>query len=372
MKPDFFATSRGIAAVGLFIGLAAALLQWWGNPPNMGICIACMERDIAGALGLHRVAQVQYLRPEIMGLVFGALVAALWAGEFQPRTGSSPVIRLFLGIFAMIGALVFLGCPWRVLLRLAGGDLNAVVGLAGLTAGIAAGAYFLKTGYSLGRNHPSPTVTGLMLPLFMLLLLIFLIFQPQFGRVREMTAGGEILLATGPIFMSKTGPASQYAPPWLALIIAGAVGFLAQRSGFCTLGAIRNILFIRDFHLFYGLAALVAAAFAANLLLGQFRAGWEGQPIAHSHGLWNFLGMSLSGLALALAGGCPGRQLILAGEGDGDAAIFVIGMILGAGVAHNFNLASSAAGPGLYGPAATLAGLAFCLFLGFTLREKRA
>ena len=36
----------------------------------------------------------------------------------------------------MIGALVFLGCPWRTLLRLAGGDLNALVGLAGLAVGI--------------------------------------------------------------------------------------------------------------------------------------------------------------------------------------------------------------------------------------------
>ena len=49
--------------------------------------------------------------------------------------------------------------------------------------------------------------------------------------------------------------------------------------------------------------------------------------------IWNFLGMALSGLAFALAGGCPGRQLFLSGEGDGDAGVFVLGMVTGAGLA---------------------------------------
>ena len=50
---------------------------------------------------------------------------------------------LFVLIFAMIGALAFLGCPWRALLRFSAGDLNAVVGLLGLTAGIFAGVTIL-------------------------------------------------------------------------------------------------------------------------------------------------------------------------------------------------------------------------------------
>ncbi len=97
---NFFASSWGIIAVGAFIGLFAPLLQKWGNPPNMGICVACMERDIAGALGLHRAAVVQYLRPEILGFVLGSFLAALAFKEFKPRGGSAPVIRFFLGIFA--------------------------------------------------------------------------------------------------------------------------------------------------------------------------------------------------------------------------------------------------------------------------------
>jgi len=139
---NLFASRTGIIVVGAVIGIGAALLQYFGNPPNMGICVACFERDIAGGLGLHRADVVQYLRPEIMGFVLGAFVAALLAGEYRPRGGSAPLIRFFLGVFAMMGALVFLGCPWRTLLRLAGGDGNAILGLAGLIAGIFIGVGF--------------------------------------------------------------------------------------------------------------------------------------------------------------------------------------------------------------------------------------
>jgi uncharacterized protein len=87
-----------------------------------------------------------------------------------------------------------------------------------------------------------------------------------------------------------------------------------------------------------------------NLILGQFHPGFEGQPIAHTNYLWNFVGMILAGLAFALAGGCPGRQFFLSGEGDLDAGVFVLGMIIGAAFAHNFALASSPKGVTAYGP----------------------
>ena len=90
LMKNVFSTRAGIIVVGALIGVGAALLQFFGNPPNMGICVACFERDIAGALGLHRADVVQYLRPEIMGFVLGAFVAALMAGEYKPRGGSAP------------------------------------------------------------------------------------------------------------------------------------------------------------------------------------------------------------------------------------------------------------------------------------------
>jgi hypothetical protein len=127
---------------------------------------------------------------------------------------------------------------------------------------------------------------------------------------------------------------------------------------------------LKDAHLFNGVMAFLAAALVTNLILGQFRFGFEGQPVAHTNILWNGMGMVLSGLAFTLAGGCPGRQFIMSGEGDGDAAVFILGMLVGAGIAHNFSLASSPAGPGPFGPAATVTGILFCLSVGFLMREK--
>ena len=55
----FFASRAGIVFAGVLIGTLAALMAYLGNPPNMGVCVACFERDVAGALGLHRAPVVQ-------------------------------------------------------------------------------------------------------------------------------------------------------------------------------------------------------------------------------------------------------------------------------------------------------------------------
>lgn len=365
----FFASRWGIIFAGAVIGILAPLLQKLGNPANMGICVACFERDIAGAVGLHRAAVVQYIRPEIVGFVLGAMLAAYAFGEFRARAGSAPIVRFLLGMFAMIGALAFLGCPWRATLRLAGGDLNAVLGLAGLAVGIAIGVQFLKAGYNLGRAQKTYTAVGWIMPMLMAGLLLLLLFAPTFSK-------------DGPIFFSKSGPGSLHAPILFALGAGLLIGVLAQRTRFCTMGAIRDVLLMRDMHLLSGVVALLVVAFVMNLILGQTRFGIVGQPVAHSSHLWNFLGMTLSGLAFALAGGCPGRQLFLSGEGDGDAAVFVMGMIVGAGFAHNFALAGGpdsvvdgvarTGGLTVYGMGAVILGLAVCLLIGLTMREKLA
>lgn len=359
---DLLATQRGIIGVGIIIGILAPLLQFLGNPGNMGICVACFLRDITGALGFHRAAVVQYMRPEIIGFVLGSFLSAYMFKEFRPRLGSAPIVRFLLGVFAMIGALVFLGCPWRALLRLAGGDWNAIFGLLGLTAGIWIGTRFLKAGYNLGAAHKTYTSVGWIFPLVMAGFLVLMFIDPEIAGEPK----GNIL------FYSLEGPGSMSAPRIISLIIGLVVGFLAQKSRFCTMGAIRDLILFRQVHLFSGVVSLAAAAFVTNLFLHQFNPGFIGQPVAHTMHFWNFAGMTLAGLAFSLAGGCPGRQLFLSGEGDGDAAVFVIGMIAGAGFAHNFGLASSANGATPYGMMAVAIGLIACLLIGFTMREKTA
>lgn len=361
-----FLTSRwGPIVTGIFAGVLAPVLVKLGNPGNMGVCVVCFSRDIAGALGLHRASVVQYIRPEIIGFVLGALIAALIFREFKPRTGSAPLMRFLLGMFAVFGSLVFLGCPWRAYLRLAGGDWNAIFGILGLVAGIGIGIIFLRLGFSLGRSRPAPKVLGWMMPAIMVTLLILLIVAPQFGR----DASGNV---TGPIFFSEKGPGSQHAPLVISLVVGLFIGFLAQRSRFCTVGALRDIVLLRDSHLFNGILAFIVAAFVTNLILGQFHPGFAEQPVAQPNGWWNFAGMALAGLAFTLAGGCPGRQLFLAGEGDADAAMFATGMIVGAGFAHNFSIASSPSGVGAFGPITVIVGLVVCMVIGLTMREVKA
>ncbi len=362
---NFLISRWGPILTGAVVGVLAPILVKYGNPGNMGICVACFNRDIAGALGFHRAAVVQYIRPEIIGFVLGALIAALLFREFKPRGGSSPLIRFLLGLFAMIGALVFLGCPWRAYLRLSGGDWNAIPGILGLFTGIGIGIFFLKRGFSLGRSRPASALVGWVMPVFAVVLLVLLVAAPLFGRDAE---GNPV----GPIFFSKEGPGSQHAPLLLALGAGLLIGFLAQRSRFCTVGALRDVVLLRDMHLFNGVIALVVAALITNLALGQFKAGFEGQPVAHTDTLWNFGGMVLAGLAFTLAGGCPGRQVFLSGEGDADAAIFVFGMLAGAGIAHTYSLASSPKGTGAFGPAAVIIGLILLSIIGLTMRERSA
>lgn len=357
MKSGFniFSTTTGIVVTGLIFGVLAVWLQHSGNPGNMGICVVCFNRDIAGAVGLHRAAVVQYLRPEILGMVLGAFLAALAFGEYKARGGSSPIIRFLLGAIAGIGALVFLGCPWRVILRLAGGDAHALFGLAGLIVGVGIGVLFFRQGFSLGRSQSQGRISGLVLPGIMLALTILYLMDPQMQGEPK----------SGVLFYSVKGPGSQHAPFLISLGAGLIVGFLAQRSRFCTMGALRDVMLFRQWHLALGFLAMLGTALALNLSLGSFHWGFENQPIAQPDNLWNFLGMVTAGLAFALAGGCPGRQLFMAGEGDNDAAVFATGLIVGTAMAHNFGMASSGAGIGVHGATATISGLVICLLIGF-------
>ncbi|MFA5629824.1 MAG: YedE family putative selenium transporter [Dehalococcoidales bacterium] len=350
-------SKKWIILFGLAFGTLGALAVNWGNPPNMGICVACFLRDITGALGLHRAGVVQYIRPEVIGFTLGALITALAFREWRPRGGASPIIRFFLGMFVMIGALVFLGCPIRMLLRLAGGDLNGLTALAGLIFGIIVGVFFLKRGFNLGRAQPASKTAGTIMPLVMVFLLVLAIAAPAF------------------IFQSESGPGSLFMPLGLALVIGLFVGFGAQRTRYCSVGAWRDVILVKDFHLVSGIIAFFVAALVTNYIVGNFGAsgiyhwGFENQPISHTDHLWNFLGMGLVGVAATQMGGCPLRNLVLSGEGDTDAGITVLGYIFGAAIAHNFAIAASASGVNTWSIAAVAIGWVFSITIGFTMRK---
>ncbi len=322
---------RNLLIGGGIVGLIAVVLVLLGNPKNMGFCIACFIRDIAGGVGMHGAAIVQYVRPEVIGLVCGAFIMAVIRKDFAPRGGSSPLTRFVLGFGVMVGALIFLGCPLRMALRIAGGDLNAVVGLAGFIAGILVGIVFLKRGFTLGRAYKQGKLEGVAMTGVNVALLVLLVAFPA------------VLL------FSESGPGSMRAPIFAALAAGLIVGAIAQLTRLCMVGGLRDVVLFKDWTLVCGFIALIVVALIGNIATSNFNLGFminaeTAQPVAHTEHIWNFLGMTVVGLGSVLLGGCPLRQLILAGEGNTDSAVAVLGMFVGAAFCHNFKLASSGAG----------------------------
>ena len=355
-----------LALSGVVIGLLVMLLAMSGNPANMAICVACFIRDAAGALKLHTAAPVQYFRPEIVGFVCGSFLLALLTKEYRSTAGSAPMVRFLLGTVMMIGALVFLGCPLRMVLRMSAGDLNAYVALIGFAGGVATGSCFLKKGFSLGRAYETKSLSGAVLPVLLAALLV-------------------IGVATGAYAASTEGPGSKHAPLLLALVVALVIGALAQKSRMCFAGSIRDVILMKNFDLLSIIATLFAVMTIYNIATGNFHLSFSGQPIAHSQHLWNILGMYVVGFAAVLAGGCPLRQLILAGQGSSDSAVTFLGMLLGAAFAHNFNLVGSAAkaatatdaavpgGPAMPGKIAVIVCIVLLFVIAATnLRRKKA
>ncbi|MCI6988491.1 MAG: YedE-related selenium metabolism membrane protein [Campylobacter sp.] len=337
---------------GTVLGVVATLLVYAGNPGNMGICAACFLRDTTGALGFHRATVVQYVRPEIIGLIVGGFLSSIFIGkDYSPVGSSSPFVRFCLGVFAMIGCLVFLGCPWRAYLRLGGGDMSALAGVIGLVAGVLAGRFFKRGGYELDFEIKQSKVISLLPTIFAVILFLALVFGLNLGE-------------NAPLFSSTKGPASQHANLWISLVAGVLVGVAMQRSKFCSVGAISRA-FNKDFSMLFGIIAIIVSASVVNLVLSQYHFGFTDQPIAHNQILWNFLGMFLAGLCFNLSNGCPGKHLVQCGSGNLNSAIFIIGMMAGAAISHNFILASSASGITPYAPYALGLGFLFCIFVGF-------
>lgn len=341
---EFLSTKKGLFSLGIIAGLGAALLAFLGNPKNMAFCIACFIRDTAGAMHFHNAEVVQYVRPEIIGIILGAFVISLLTREYRSTAGSSPALRFFLGVIMMVCALVFLGCPLRMVLRMAAGDISAYVGLVGFAAGVATGAFFLKKGFSLGRAYTAKKESGYALPIVVAVLFVLVLTVPS-------------LFA-----FSEKGPGNLHAPAFVALAIGLLVGIIAQKSRMCFAGSIRDIVLLKDFRLISVIGGIFVVMLVYNLITNNFAFVAFG-PVAHAQTLWNILSMYAVGFAAVLLGGCPLRQLVLAGTGSSDSVITVLGMFVGAGLAHNFKLAgapaavadaakgieASAGGPGING-----------------------
>jgi len=338
---------------GALLGFGGVLLAYLGNPVNSGICVSCFMENLAGSLQLHGDVRMSYIRPELIGFVLGSFLIASRTGRFKVQGGSSPIIRFLMGFFIIAGCAVFIGCPIKMFLRLAAGDLTAIAATLGLIFGIWLGVRYIKKGFSLEGTKELSRLNGFMMPLFAVLLFIFLLMTPSFIKI------------------GQKGPAAMRAPLLIALFLGIAIGALAQRSGLCVTGAVRNFLLVREKTLLNGLLTAFVAAIIASLLLGQFKWGMNGQPASHlSHG-WTFVAMTLVGFASILIDGCPFRQLIKAGQGDVDACIASLGMLAGGALAYSWLIRSTSAGPTFQGKRVVMIGLIFSVVVAMAFRQRR-
>lgn len=357
-------SKKGLFLLGIIAGLSAMVLAIGGNPKNMAMCIACFIRDTSGAFKLHQAEVVQYFRPEIVGIILGAFLVSLFTKEYRSTGGSAPAIRFLLGIIMVVCALVFLGCPLRMVLRMSSGDISSYVGLVGFVLGVATGAFFLKKGFSLGRSYTVKKESGYVLPL--LLTSVFIIR----------------LVAPSLFAFSEKGPGSMHAAIALSLGAGIVFGIIAQKSRMCFAGSVRDIILLKDFKLVSVIGGLFVVMLIFNIVHGDFKFVAYG-PIAHAQTVWNILSMYAVGLCAVLLGGCPLRQLILAGSGSSDAIFTVVGMFLGAALAHNFGLAGAAAsaatadkaavagGPGINGQIFVIASIIILLIIAFIGIKKK-
>jgi len=346
---------------GGFMGLAGVILSFYGNPPNTGFCVSCFMENIAGSLGLHGNIRMQYIRPEIIGFVLGSFLISVYKKEFKPTIGSSPLLRFFVGILLIIGCSVFMGCPVKMILRISAGDLTALTGIAGLAAGVFIGIKFIEGGFSLGRPIKLPLANGFLIPAFMFLLLILLLWEPVF------------------ISISRKGAGAQHAPLFISLFASLIVGGLAQRTGFCITGGLaRPFLWgarevkgcPKSTGLLIGIISFFGVALFSSILTGQFSLGWHGQPSSNESYGWNFLGMLMVGFGSVLIKGCPFRQLVLAGQGDNDAGAAVLGMLAGAALVQNWGLGGNPSGTPYEGQVAVLIGICLLLIIGLIYRRR--
>ena len=143
----------------------------------------------------------------------------------------------------------------------------------------------------------------------------------------------------------------------IVTVSAGLVaGWVGQRSRFCTVGGLRDFLLARDTTLLLGVVALFAAAWLAfplveGLILASSPAVTEQaeglgalDPLAlepeAATGDGGLPSLSLAavifaggigvGLVSTIAGGCPFRQHVLAGQGSRQARFYLLGFYLAA------------------------------------------
>ena len=143
--------------------------------------------------------------------------------------------------------------------------------------------------------------------------------------------------------------------PLLTLILGLIIGFLAQRSGFCSIGGMRDLFLFKHTRLFIGYLSLIASAFLSYMIFNAIITeafpnfvlngktdllkplpGAPGGLTNNAYVILAIIGGFMMGLLGVILGGCPLRQTIMGFEGNLKSIFFIIGMCVGAILFHTY------------------------------------
>jgi uncharacterized protein len=118
------------------------------------------------------------------------------------------------------------------------------------------------------------------------------------------------------------------------LIVGILVGFLVQRSRFCSIGGFRDFFLARDTYLLKGYGGLILGAAAGFILFKMVGGNVPGFPLGMDFPpLTAFIAMVVGAIGLGffsvLSGGCPTRQHVMAAEGKESAVFYLVGLYAG-------------------------------------------
>ena len=134
----------------------------------------------------------------------------------------------------------------------------------------------------------------------------------------------------------------------LVMLLVGVfLGYLGQRSRFCTISGIRDFFLVKDAYRLKGLIGIMVGTIIGLAIVNQL----GGNILNFKIDTWQFLPLIKNGLDLkpsilmvpsaigaffmayfsVIAEGCPFRQHVMAGEGRLSGIIYLFGLFVGVG-----------------------------------------
>lgn len=150
-------------AAGMIIAATSVCAQVLFNfapPEAYGICLVCHGRDLFAQIGRAlfstpiEMSEVAREGPivTVFGILLGAFLGAKTSGEFRWTWVESKGFAFVCGVVVAICALIVSGCPMRILIRTAYGELNALFALIALVLGCVVGTLLLKRESKRGKQ----------------------------------------------------------------------------------------------------------------------------------------------------------------------------------------------------------------------------